>query len=166
MKPGSSIVFLPSWESPFALYAESRREKGLTRSWQEEAWTCTQRGKAAQVNTSFYQEWPCGVTETTVTFMSEKLISSCSSAAEQLHDLEQVPCLPDPHSAPPGVRQRGTWGRHVPFLPGRPVGTCCRLSTLQLPAFNRERLPGEMGQASGVLISQPRDTEKQQWTPG
>ena len=155
MKPGSSIVFLPLWESPFALYVESRREKGLTQNWQEEVWTCTQRDKAAQVNTSFCQEWPYGVTETTMTFTSEELISSCSSAAEQLHDLEQVPCLPDPHSAPPVVRQRGTWGRHVPFLPGRAVGTCCRCSALQLPAVNRERLPGETGQANGVLTSQP-----------
>jgi len=161
VKPGSSIVFLRSWESPFALYVESRREKGLTQSWQEEVWTCTQRDKAAQVNTSFCQEWPCGVTETTVTFMSEKLISSCSSAAEQLHDLEQVPCLPDPHSAPPGARQRDTWGRHVRFLPGCPVGTCCRCSNLSKKDFQ-----GRWARPMVSWFPNHCDTEKQQCTPG
>ena len=153
MKLVISIVFLPSWKSPFALYVESRREKGLTQSWQEEVWTCTQRDKAARVNTSFGQEWPCGVTGATMTLTSEKLISSCFSAAEQQTWSKFLASLI--LTQPPVVSQRGTWERHVRLLPGRPVGTCCQGSTLQLPAVNWERLLGEMGQASGVLISQP-----------
>lgn len=135
------MYFCPAIKSPLHLYVDSRREKGLTQELTKRRSGHTQRGKAAQVNTSFCQEWPCGVTETTMTFTSEELISSCSSAAEQLHDLEQVPCLPDPHSAPPVVRQ-GICGEACRFsqdmLWERAVGvvlfSCQRLI---------ERLPGD-----------------------
>lgn len=65
------------------------------------------------------QGGPCGVTETTMTFKSEKVILSGSPASGQLCDLEEVSCLPHPRLLV--CKLKGQLTQQVPVLLGTPA---------------------------------------------